>query len=64
MVHDFLHANKGIFPFMSKLLVQPGIVAKEYIEGKHKIFNPYQYLIFSVGLLIFLMTQAHFYDQL
>ena len=64
LVHVFLHADKGIFPFMSRVMVQPGIIAKEYVEGKRKIFNPFQYLILIVGLVLFLMTQLHFYDNL
>lgn len=62
MVHVFLHADKGIFRFMLRLFVLPGIMAREYIEGKRRIFNPFQYFIFSVGFLFFLMTQSHFYE--
>jgi hypothetical protein len=64
MVHVFLHADKGIFRFMSRLFAQPGIMAREYIDGKRRIFNPFQYFIFSVGFLFFLMTLSHFYESI
>ena len=64
VVHVLLHADKGIFPFMARVMVQPGIIAKEYLEGKRKIFNPYQYLILVVGLVLFLMTLLNFYEDL
>ena len=41
VVHVLLHADKGIFPFMARVMVQPGIIAKEYLEGKRKFFNPF-----------------------
>jgi hypothetical protein len=44
-------------------LFQPGIMAREYVDGKRRIFNPFQYFIFSVGFLFFLMTQSHFYES-
>ena len=64
VVHVLLHADKGIFPFLARVMVQPGIIAKEYLEGKRKIFNPYQYLILVVGLVLFLMTLLNFYEDL
>jgi hypothetical protein len=64
MVHVFLHADKGIFPFMQRLFFSPGHMARDFIEGKRKMFNPFQYLIISVGIVLFLMTQTHFYETL
>jgi hypothetical protein len=64
LVHVFLHADKGIFRFMSRLFFQPGIMAREYVDGKRRIFNPFQYFIFSVGFLFFLMTLSHFYESI
>jgi hypothetical protein len=63
LTHVFLHADKAIFPFISRLIVKPGILAREYIEGKRKIFNPFQYLILVVGFVLFLMVQSHFYES-
>jgi hypothetical protein len=64
MVHVFLHADKGVFPFIGRLIKQPGVLAREYVDGKRKVFNPYQFLIFCVGFVLFLMTQSHFYEML
>jgi hypothetical protein len=64
LFHVFFHADKGVFTFMSRVLFYPGKIANEFIKGKRKIFNPYQYLIFAVGLLVFLMAQSHFYESL
>jgi hypothetical protein len=64
LVHVFLHADRGVFPFISRLVTQPGTMALEYVQGKRKIFNPFQYLILCVGLILFLMVQSHFYEVL
>jgi hypothetical protein len=59
----FIHADKGVFNFMSRVVFYPGFIARDYIEGKRKMFNPFQYLIFAVGFLLFLMAQSHFYEN-
>jgi hypothetical protein len=64
MMHVFLHADKGIFPFMVKLIYQPGYIAREFIDGKRKIFNPFQYLLFSVAIIVFLLSKSGFYESL
>ena len=35
-IHYFTHADKGIFTLLISLIKQPGLVAKEYVEGKRK----------------------------
>ena len=64
MVHVFLHADKGVFPFIVRLIIQPGVLAREYVDGKRKIFNPYQFLIICVSFVLFLLAQSHFYEML
>ncbi|MHA4894681.1 DUF3667 domain-containing protein [Pedobacter sp. PWIIR3] len=64
IMHIFLHADKGIFPFIARLILTPGILAKEYIDGKRKIFNPYQYFFLSIGVVIFLMVKSGFYENM
>jgi hypothetical protein len=64
LLHVFIHADKGVFTFMSQVVFYPGIVARDFIEGKRKVFNPFQYLIFAVGFILFLMAQSHFYESL
>lgn len=44
-------ANSSLPGFIKKLFIMPGIVAKEYAEGKRKkYYNPFRYLIFIAGL--------------
>jgi hypothetical protein len=62
VVHVFLHADKGVFPFIRRLIIQPGVMAREYVEGKRKVFNPYQFLIFCVGFVLFLLAKSGFYE--
>lgn len=39
-IHYFTHADKGIFTLLKSLVLQPGLVAKEYVEGKRKKHFP------------------------
>ncbi|RZK41403.1 MAG: DUF3667 domain-containing protein [Pedobacter sp.] len=64
LIHAIFHADKGIFTYLKRLLYQPGVIAREYIDGKRKIFNPIQFLVLSVGLLISVMFMVKFFDQL
>ncbi len=63
VMHVALHADMGVFPFVKKLIVSPGLLAKEYVDGKRKIFNPLQFLVLSVGLVMLLMSITHFYHN-
>lgn len=63
VMHATLHADKGIFPFISRLILSPGLIAREYIDGKRKIFNPVQFLMLSIGFVIALMSITHFYEN-
>lgn len=39
--HALTHTDKGILLLIKELFVRPGIVAREYVEGKRKkYFNP------------------------
>ena len=64
LVHVFLHADKGIFTFIGRIIPYPGIMAKEFIEGKRRIYNPFQYLVFAVAFILFLMSQSNFYESI
>lgn len=53
--HTFTHVDSGLFYLIKELFIKPGIVAKEYIEGKRKkYFNPLQYLILTVAISTFI----------
>ena len=54
-IHSFTHVDKGLLLLAKELFIRPGIVAREYIEGKRaKYFNPLQYLILLVAVSTFL----------
>ena len=63
VVHAVLHADKGIFPYMKRLIFEPGKMAREYIGGKRKVFNPMQFLVLSIGFVFLLMTFTNFYKN-
>ncbi len=55
ILHDFMHAlthaDHSIFSLMKDLIVRPGHVAREYVEGKRKkYFGPFAFLVITVGL--------------
>lgn len=53
LVHAFTHADKGLLFTVKELIIRPGIVAREYIQGKRKkYFNPFSFLIIVVGITI------------
>jgi|GEM_PF-4874684 len=44
--HSFTPTDKGFFYLIPKLLVKPGIIAKEYNEGKRKTyFSPIKFVL-------------------
>jgi hypothetical protein len=52
--HAFTHTDKGIFHLLFELMIRPGIVAREYIEGKRKkYFNPFTFFLIMMGIFVF-----------
>jgi len=61
LVHAFTHADKGIFPLIWQLAFKPGIVAREYVEGKRKkYFNPFTFVILIVGFASVILINSGF----
>jgi hypothetical protein len=57
VVHFFTHADKGIFYLIRQLAVRPGVVAREYVQGKRKkYFSPLNFFFIVVGLFLFVQT--------
>ncbi len=51
--HAFTHTDKGIFHLLKGLATKPGVVAREYIEGKRKkYFNPYTFFLIMMGIYV------------
>lgn len=64
LVHLFTHADKSIFSFVKHIVINPGTVALNLVEGKRKrYFNLFQYLLIIVGITTFLITKTHFLEM-
>jgi uncharacterized protein DUF3667 len=49
--HALTHADKGFLLLVKVLVTKPGIVAKEYIEGKRKkYFNPLSFIVLTSAI--------------
>jgi hypothetical protein len=63
LVHAFTHADKGILLLTRELFLRPGIVAREYIEGKRKkYFNPLSFLVLTTALSAYLIYQTGYFE--
>ncbi len=52
--HNFTHTDKSVVGLIASLFKNPGLVIREYIDGKRKkYFNPYTFFLVSGGILIF-----------
>lgn len=59
-VHYFTHADKSIFSLMKQLALRPGVVAREYVEGKRqKYFKPLSFFLIVAGLLAFVSSSFY-----
>lgn len=64
LLHIFTHADKGVLSFGWQVLVRPGTVALDMVEGRRKrYFNLFQYLVLIVGISTFVMTKTHLMEQ-
>jgi hypothetical protein len=55
--HAATHADKGIFHLLKELAIRPGVVAREYIEGKRKkYFNPFTFFLLLMALFVSAQT--------
>src|SRR2546425_4919505 len=51
LVHAFVHADRSILALVRMLLVRPGTVALDYVQGKRKRhFGPFAFLAVTVGI--------------
>jgi hypothetical protein len=64
-LHSITHADKGFLLLVKELVARPGIVAKEYIEGRRKrYFNPLSFLVISSALLAYFGSATGYMDKL
>ena len=69
LVHEFFHvmthADKGIFLLIKHLLTRPGLVVKEYLEGKRKkYFNPISFLLITTAMGALIAYKSGYYEAL
>ncbi|HYG01336.1 MAG TPA: DUF3667 domain-containing protein [Chryseosolibacter sp.] len=61
--HALTHTDKGFLLLMKDLVLRPGHVAKEYIEGKRKkYFNPLTFLVITSAIAAYLSYKAGYYQ--
>jgi hypothetical protein len=66
LAHAITHADHSIFSLVRALATRPGIVAREYTEGKRKRhFGPFAFLLITVGLAsaIILVTGVEWFSR-
>lgn len=53
--HALTHADKGFLLLIKELITRPGIVAREYLDGKRKkYFNPFTFLVITSALYAYI----------
>ena len=63
ILHAVTHADKGILHLIKELAFNPGLVAKEYVQGKRKkYFNPFSFLFLVVGIASIFLSMSGFVD--
>ena len=68
VTHEFLHAvthaDKGFIMLVKSLILRPGIVAKEYIEGKRKkYFNPLSFLVIMSAINAYAVYSSGYFSS-
>ncbi len=64
LVHEFIHAlthaDMGIFSLIKNLALNPGKVAREYVDGKRKkYFNPFTFALICLSVFIVINSIFH-----
>lgn len=61
--HAITHTDKGFLFLIKDLVLRPGYVAKDYIEGKRKkYFNPLTFLVITSAISAYLSYKAGYYQ--
>jgi hypothetical protein len=64
-LHSVTHADKGFLLLVKKMLAKPGIVAREYVEGRRKIFfNPLTFLVIASALFYYFDSVTGYMEAL
>lgn len=55
--HALTHADKGVLHLLKELTLRPGMVAREYLQGKRKkYFNPFTFFLLVMAFFVFSAT--------
>jgi hypothetical protein len=64
LLHYFTHADKSFFSLVGALAVRPGVVAREYVDGKRaKYFKPVNFFLVVGTILVLMLTWFHFQND-
>jgi hypothetical protein len=62
-VHALTHTDKGFIFLIKDLVLKPGIVAREYINGKRKkYFNPVSFFVITSALHAYVVTKTGYFS--
>jgi hypothetical protein len=65
LVHAITHADKGFLLLLKELVIRPGTIARQYIEGKRKkYFNPLSFIVITTALMAFISYKAGYFEAL
>jgi hypothetical protein len=65
VTHALTHADKGFLLLIKELLTRPGIVAREYLDGKRKkYFNPFTFLVITSALYAYISYKTGYANAL
>lgn len=68
-LHDFFHAvthaDKGFLFLVKELIVRPGFVAREYLDGKRKkYFNPLTFFVICSAIWALAVSKSHYFESM
>lgn len=65
LIHALTHADKGFLLLLKELVTRPGIVGRQYVEGKRKkYFNPLSFVVITTALSAFISYKAGYFEAL
>lgn len=65
LIHALTHADKGFLLLLKELITKPGIIARQYVEGKRKkYFNPLSFVVITTALSAFVSYKAGYFEAL
>jgi hypothetical protein len=64
LLHYFTHADKSFFRLVGALAVRPGVVAREYVDGRRvKYFKPVNFFLVVGTILVLMLSWFHLSNE-